>query len=799
MKSLSVFVSLVVLWSLFQPVSAQEFRQVQPIDRADARKAAPSEWKKLHITDDLAASPAGQRALEEFRVLKAAGQLPGKRSAASADTVGQVERFKVFNRTTSSLDTLEFVLMAIDPTDSPRFQIWVETSDELTDDANAIQRLTEALGESTPEGSINPEAGIIDNDELIFGDPPNVDGDGITDVLMLDIRDGFDGETVNTFIGGFVAAVDLSAGGNNRDILYLDTNPTLSILGIDEVALTAAHEYQHLIHFNYDLGEGNFVNEGLSEWAEVALGYIGRTISYLGDETRYNVPLLAFSDDNSLDDRQRGSMFINYIADRFGPFEAGKITREPTSNSEGLTNSLAQIDPSVSLGEIVLDFHAANFFNDVSIDPIYGYTTSQRQGLRAVPSAVYDGRTSLDTPPSQANVRPGGVQYLVWNAVEDISFVFDASANDAANLSGKAFVFGSDGSFDRVELVSFTGEDLSFDGMSSRVVVVLTNTNLDGASAFADYSATWSSSQQLVSLANVQYDNSQFVTQLFFTIGSGEEGELPSVAAEFVVPFTDRGPTLDQVSLAPLFINQFADQNGSPIGSPEDPRDLTFAVWGPSGAGVPGDTLFTLELNDPRPYAGLTSLSISFFDLDLSPYAARLSALPDTIYIGYAEAGTDDNEFVVGVSPYAVENVSFIGQGTEGPWVDLWDVQFQGSGEDEFPVANTTIPIRARFAIPSAVSVDEPLEVPDRVALHQNFPNPFNPTTSIRYTLPQSDEVRLSVFDILGREVAILIDGVQASGEHTVQLDATQWASGLYFYSLETPGQKLTRRMVLLK
>ncbi len=90
-------------------------------------------------------------------------------------------------------------------------------------------------------------------------------------------------------------------------------------------------------------------------------------------------------------------------------------------------------------------------------------------------------------------------------------------------------------------------------------------------------------------------------------------------------------------------------------------------------------------------------------------------------------------------------------------------------------------------------------EVPGEIALYPNFPNPFNPTTTLSYTLPQQAEVRLRVFDVLGRAVAVLVGGVQPPGEHQVRLDARAWASGLYFYTLEADGQRQTRRMLLIK
>jgi hypothetical protein len=90
-------------------------------------------------------------------------------------------------------------------------------------------------------------------------------------------------------------------------------------------------------------------------------------------------------------------------------------------------------------------------------------------------------------------------------------------------------------------------------------------------------------------------------------------------------------------------------------------------------------------------------------------------------------------------------------------------------------------------------------EAPAEFALEQNFPNPFNPATRITYTLPAEGRVSLKVFDLLGREVATLTEGVQPAGTHTVLFDGSSLASGMYLYRLEADGRTAVRRMILTK
>jgi hypothetical protein len=84
-------------------------------------------------------------------------------------------------------------------------------------------------------------------------------------------------------------------------------------------------------------------------------------------------------------------------------------------------------------------------------------------------------------------------------------------------------------------------------------------------------------------------------------------------------------------------------------------------------------------------------------------------------------------------------------------------------------------------------------------SVSQNFPNPFNPTTEIRFSLGTETRVTLRVFGLLGREVAVLVDRVLAAGEQRVLFDATELSSGIYFYRLSASGFSEVKKMVVLK
>ena len=90
-------------------------------------------------------------------------------------------------------------------------------------------------------------------------------------------------------------------------------------------------------------------------------------------------------------------------------------------------------------------------------------------------------------------------------------------------------------------------------------------------------------------------------------------------------------------------------------------------------------------------------------------------------------------------------------------------------------------------------------EIPATFALSPNYPNPFNPTTTIKYQLPTNNDVKLVIYNLLGQKVETLVDRLVEAGFHSVQWDASHYSSGTYFYKLTAGDKMFTKRMTLLK
>ena len=95
--------------------------------------------------------------------------------------------------------------------------------------------------------------------------------------------------------------------------------------------------------------------------------------------------------------------------------------------------------------------------------------------------------------------------------------------------------------------------------------------------------------------------------------------------------------------------------------------------------------------------------------------------------------------------------------------------------------------------------MESPLIVPEEIELHANYPNPFNPSTTIRFGLPSESHVSLKVYNLLGQEVATLVDERRIAGFHTVIFQPTELSSGVYFYVLQAGEARLTHRLVFMK
>ena len=104
-----------------------------------------------------------------------------------------------------------------------------------------------------------------------------------------------------------------------------------------------------------------------------------------------------------------------------------------------------------------------------------------------------------------------------------------------------------------------------------------------------------------------------------------------------------------------------------------------------------------------------------------------------------------------------------------------------------------------RFDEPSSVPQNNIVEIPSQFVLQQNFPNPFNPSTRIKYTLRKSNHIVLNIYNLSGQEVATLVNEFQPAGEYQITWQPKGLPSGLYFYKLQAGETSITKKLILQK
>ncbi len=113
--------------------------------------------------------------------------------------------------------------------------------------------------------------------------------------------------------------------------------------------------------------------------------------------------------------------------------------------------------------------------------------------------------------------------------------------------------------------------------------------------------------------------------------------------------------------------------------------------------------------------------------------------------------------------------------------------------------------IRVRTSPTLVLSTDEEDELlPFRFELKNNYPNPFNPTTTIEYTIPVKSDVEISIYNLLGQKVKTIVNGEESAGEHNVSWDGTDFsdsrvASGIYLYRIVAGDNTQTKKMMFIK
>ena len=199
------------------------------------------------------------------------------------------------------------------------------------------------------------------------------------------------------------------------------------------------------------------------------------------------------------------------------------------------------------------------------------------------------------------------------------------------------------------------------------------------------------------------------------------------------------------------------------------------------------DVLFTTQLAEVKKYA-LACVDTNYTGPSLSSW--RQASNPEATYFTYADwpipidlSYTDVSLLTAGLGGFPVGDLD---------WFPTQYASWKAQESAELAYINNVLTT-------GITAVEKTSEVPQQFQLQQNYPNPFNPTTKIEYQLPAAGHVTLRVYDMLGREAATLVNGYTTSGTHEIQFNATNLASGVYFYRLTNGNFIEMKKMMLVK
>ena len=597
--------------------------------------------------------------------------------------VGDQNVFWVYNIQKQSYDTVRASLKFV----GTLSYIWVALAEWNNGHVTSVEvdAMANALEHSARNSPVDTTIGILSIDRQVYGNPPNINssfqkgkGDGKTHFLICDIQDGFTGS--NSYIAGFFYSVDVdpnsgaSLYSNRRDMLYIDSYPGIYYNGSRRTpgALsTLAHEFQHLIHWNYDPYEISFFNEGLSEYAEYLCGFNLRSpAGYLANP---NVTLTAWS--GSLEDYSRAALWTRYVAEQFGLTFLKNFTQNTYTGIQGFEMSLSQSGFSITFAATMMNFFTANWMGSSGSDPALRYKAqlSAQPSLRA---SYFDPNVQrADTLVQQS------VQYVSFAAARNFRITFTAPAG----LTIRAIESGP-GALrirDVTRGVEFTSPEL---GSTYTSLVFVVGNNQPSLPAVYSFGAVGD-----VFLVEERYDSGTPHTPFPGSapyLGFGNNASTLGMAVRFqpAVP----GNVLRKARMMVAFNQEFSGATALPT----DPMDFMFHVWGDRNGRPGSDLIVPLFVRVDRN----STLLGSFVDIDLSAYQKQLTNLPGPVYLGFMEASGDSVGTYLAVDNYVADDYSFVYRGpnyTRLP--NAWETMREVSAVNNHALDGFNLLVRAVF------------------------------------------------------------------------------------------------------
>ena len=628
----------------------------------------------------------------------------------------------------------------------------------------AVDSVLNAFDNSTPA---NPNKGIYQTDVEAFGNPPDVDGDPKIIIIILNIKDGFNGS------GGYTAGYFSSAnetgqlGNSPAEIYYVDANPTnlKTENGVVLAMSTTAHEFQHMIQWNYNKTRLTFINESSSMLAEINCGYPIFDQSLYENETNHYLFDWRTNDNTKvLNDYSRAQRFSLYYWEQFGIGIFKYIVQSGLDGIYDYSNALSQSGQSLNFEQTFVNWEVANYLDDKSVNPAYGY--SYPNLYLAQSKLYYSPNASGGTTVSKL-----ASDYITFNSGSDLNITFNT---DGTHLVVKAIKQGSGGN--SIDDVTF-GTPYSvpdFGSTYSKVTFAVINTSNDVNQSYT-FQSTGTGPAPAVQ--EMKWDETEPMGYL-----PGTRGD--SIAVEFDgIP----GAKLDSIKVA---LRGTSSLDGSIYGFQNNASRLGTnklahftAVPTLSQAPPVVDTVSGYPYN--KPYPNWVKVDFTSENIDAS----------NSFVVEFPVGQPYPSSNRVMVTDYQSSNVyhSFSYASTNNP--PVWSY-YGVQGKSGY----IWLYLVRAYVTTGVTGIKQTIELtPKNFSLSQNYPNPFNPSTTINFALPKSEKVSVKIFNQLGQQVAVLANGDFSAGNHQLNFDGAGLSSGIYYYRIEAGSFTQTKKMILMK
>jgi hypothetical protein len=642
-------------------------------------------------------------------------------------------------------------------------------------DSNAVAAVVKDFDKQTPA---DPNKGIFQTDVDTFGDPPDVDNDPRIIILILDIKDGYTGNS--GYVAGYFSPDNEIRPTGAAEIYFMDANPTdlKTPGGLNNALTTAAHEFQHMInfkyHYNFLKGQSNpemtFVNEGLSMAAEVVCGYgVSMQDKFAAEPNHYLFDWRSGDLNLSLNDYARAQRFFLYLMEQFGV----GILKQTVMDYKNLglvgnaaLNKILSQNYSISLGQVFLNWEIANGLNNINVNSAYGYST------QSIPittgTTFYNPNVSL----TSSTLQMFGAEYFTFTNSSDLNITFTSTGS---NIVVKALEIGAG---------------------TSRVVDVPINTPFNEP----DYPSVYNTIRFAAIDTNqttsqpYQYQSSgtviSTVTELKWDETEPTGYYLWSSADTLCVTFNAfPGGTLDSIRVAlrragtircgiwEFTGTQVPTPLGNQLAFPINASIATDAQIVNSGGKYPYNI----------PYTNWSTVDLKSYNISTDkPFAVGFvigkdPATPGVMATDLKSSGSYHSYTYLQTS----DQVSSPG----------WYYITSNDAGDSIAIYL----VRAYVSLVTGIVKQDIELAPTIYSLSQNYPNPFNPSTTIEFQVAKDGFVSLKVYDILGNEVKTLVSESMNKGRYNAVFDASGLSSGIYFYKLQTDGYTAVKKLMLLK